>query len=60
MSLEIKKKELDLRRVETARFEMELRIAERQEEIQRLQANIKIQEEAEQKLKKEIQEMRNK
>lgn len=58
MSIEIKKKELELRRVETARFEMEIKIAERLEEIERLTQHIKVQEETEIKLKNELQKLR--
>lgn len=44
MSLERKKTEVELIRVEAAKAEMELRIAERQEEIKRVEENIKIQD----------------
>lgn len=54
MSLEKKKKEMELRRVETARMELELKIEERMDEIHRLQEHIKIQLEKEQQLKEEI------
>lgn len=43
MSLDKKKKELELARVRLARQEMELKIEERQEEIGRLKDFIKIQ-----------------
>lgn len=54
MSLEIKKKQLELQRVMTARMEMELKIDERMEEIERLKANIEIQNKREQEIKEEI------
>ena len=41
--LEIKKLQVELMRVQSAKSDMELRIMERQEEIQRLEDNIKIQ-----------------
>ena len=44
MSLERKKMELELRKVETAKMEMEVRIYEREEDIKRLQDNILIQD----------------
>lgn len=43
MSLDKKKRELELARVQLARREMEFRIEERMEEIKRLEENIKIQ-----------------
>ena len=54
MSLERKKKEMELRRVETARMELELKIDERLEEIERLRDHIKIQLEKEDQIKKEL------
>lgn len=54
MSLEIKKKQLELQRVMTARMEMELKIEERMEEIERLKANIEIQNKREAEIKEEI------
>lgn len=55
MSLERKKKEMELRRVETARMELELKIEERLEEIQRLKDHIRIQLDKEEQIKKELQ-----
>jgi peptidoglycan hydrolase CwlO-like protein len=52
--LDIKRKELELGRVEQARKELEFKIEERLEEIERLQAHIKIQLEKEEQLKQEI------
>lgn len=57
MSLEKKKKEMELRRVETARMELELKIEERMDEIKRLQEHVQIQLEKEQQLKIEIQKI---
>ncbi len=53
-NLEKMKKEMELRRVETARMELELKIAEREDEIQRLKEHIKIQLEKEQQLKQDL------
>lgn len=41
--LELKKIQVELKRVDAAKEEMELRVQERMEEIQRLEDNIKIQ-----------------
>ena len=54
MNLEILKKELELRKVETARYELEFRAAERLEEIERITLNIEIQSKKEEELKKEL------
>lgn len=54
MSLELKKKEMELRRVENARMELELKIDERLEEIERLREHIKIQLEKEEQIKKDL------
>jgi hypothetical protein len=43
-ALELKKLQAELKRVDAAKEEMEVRVLERQEEIQRLQDNIKLQE----------------
>jgi len=56
-SIEKKKKQLELGRVSLAKQEMELRIDERTEEIERLKANIKIQEEAMERLTNELGNM---
>ncbi len=58
MSLEQKRKEIELMRVRTARGEMELRIAERMEEITRLEESIKIQNQAEIKLIEELKKIK--
>lgn len=54
MNLELKRKEVELMRVQMAKSEMELRIQERQDEVQRLQENIKIQVAAEERLLAEL------
>jgi hypothetical protein len=55
MSLDIKRKQLELRRVENARMDLELKIAERQDEIARLESLVLVQQETEDRLKKELQ-----
>jgi len=55
MSLDMKRKQLELRRVETARMDLELKIAERQDEIARLSSLVLVQQETEDRLKKEIE-----
>lgn len=57
MSLEKKKKVVELHRVQGARMDMELKIEERQEEIKRLQDNIKIQIQREKELEEEIKSL---
>ena len=58
MSLDLKRKEVELMRVRMAHQEMELRIAERMEEVERLNANIKIQLQSESKLLEEIAKLK--
>lgn len=60
MSLELKKKEMELKRVLMAKDEFELRIAERMDEIERLQSQMIQQDEAAEKIKKEIELIKNK
>lgn len=57
MSLELKRRQLELMRVEMARRELEFKVEERNEEIKRIQDNIKIQIEKEAELKKEIENL---
>jgi hypothetical protein len=57
MSIEKKKKQLELGKVTIARDEMEIRIEERKEEITRLKKNIVAQEERMEQLKAELAEM---
>lgn len=54
MSIELKRKKLELSRVELARQEIELKIEERMEEVRRLEAMIEIQTNKETELKAEI------
>lgn len=56
MSRDKKRKQLELSRVKLAREEMELKIEERLEEIERLKNNIQIQINKEKDLEKEIRE----
>ncbi len=55
MSLEQKKKQLELERVKLSKRELEFKIEERLEEIERLKAHVKVQDEAIAKLEKETQ-----
>lgn len=55
--LELKKTQVELMRVETARAEMEYKIEERLEDIKRLEDNIKIQKEKEIELIQRLKEM---
>lgn len=57
MSLEKKKKQLELSRVRLAREEMELKIQERMEEIERLEGFIKVQHDKEVELEQELQKL---
>jgi len=59
-TIEIKRKKLELSRVELARQEQEFKIEERMEEIGRLQSTINIQKNKEQELKSEIADLINK
>jgi len=54
MSLERKKKELALKKIETAIMELEVKIEERACDIVRMQEHIKLQEEQKQRILKEI------
>lgn len=55
--LDIKRKELELGRVEQARKELEFKIEERMEEIERLKSHINVQLEKEQQLKEELKSL---
>ncbi len=55
--LEIKKLRVDMKRVEAAREEMELKIEEKLLEIERLKQNITIQQTREAELAKKIEEL---
>lgn len=54
MTLDDKRKKLELMRVQTARYELEFKIEEKLEEIERLKEHIKIQIEREKQLTNEI------
>lgn len=56
--LEIKRKELELMRVNTAKFELELKIEEMLKDIERLKSAILIQNETELKLKQELETLK--
>lgn len=56
MSLELKKKKLEYQRVKLAKDELEFKIEERLEEIDRLKSHILIQKQTLDKLQKEIGE----
>ena len=53
-NLEIKRKKLDLARIQMARQEMEFKIEERLEEIERLKLNIEVQSKRETELEQEL------
>lgn len=55
--LEIKRKKVELLKVSSAKAELELRIHERMEEVERLQEHIKISEAKEVELAQLIQDM---
>ena len=55
--LDIKRKKVELLKVSSAKAELELRIHERTEEIERLQEHIKVSEAKEMSLAQEIQDM---
>lgn len=60
MSIELKRKKLELSRVELARQEQELKIEEKMEEVKRLESMIEIQTNKENELKAEITALINK
>lgn len=53
-SLEQKRRELDLKRVQMAMFELQFKIDERLEEIERLKENLKISAAKEAEIKQEL------
>ena len=55
-NLELKRKQLELNRVRVAREELELKIEERMEEIERLKGHIEIQLQKESDLEKELKQ----
>lgn len=56
--LELKKKEVELMKVTCAKAEMEMKIFEFEENIQRLKDNIKVQEDKMSSLEQEINELK--
>jgi len=60
MTLELKKKQLELMKVECGKQEMLLRVFESQENIERLNQNIEIQDKRISELKEEIKKLSNK
>ena len=56
MTLDQKRKKLELMRVQTARHELEFRVEERLEDIKRLEEHIKIQVDKETQLMSELAE----
>lgn len=59
-SLELKKLEVELKRVDAARAELELRKEEFLDQIMRLEAHIEVQKKREEELKVQIKEMKEK
>ena len=57
MSLEKRRKALELLRVRTAKAELAFKVEEKMDEIKRIEAHIKVQEEAELRIEKELQEL---
>lgn len=57
-SLDLKRKEVELLRVQVAKQELELRIEERLDEIQRIKEHIDVSNKTENKLKEEIQTLK--
>ncbi len=60
MTLEMKRKKVELLRVSAAKADLELRIHERLEEIERLKEHIVKSEETEAKINQEIKELESK
>lgn len=58
MSLELKKLKVELLRVGAAKAELELRIEERLDEVERVKEHIKTQEAKEAELKQKIESMK--
>lgn len=57
MSLELKKIQVELMRVKTARMELEYKIEERLDEIKRMQDHIRIQNEKENELTEKLKNL---
>jgi hypothetical protein len=58
MTLDLKKKKLELMRVQVAKCDLEYKIEERLDEIERLKSHVKIQEETEIRLTNELKQMK--
>ena len=58
MSLEEKRKELQLKKIDTAIAELEYKIEERLEDIKRIEDHILLQKEQEEKTKLELKELK--
>lgn len=58
MSLELKKKEMEIKRVVLAKEEMQLRIEERLDEIERIKQQMVIQDQAVERITKEIETLK--
>lgn len=56
--LDLKRKELELQRVTTAQMDLELKIEERLDEIERMKEHVEIQKAAAEKLKEEIKTLK--
>jgi len=54
MSIDRKRKELELKRVELAKEELEFKVAEREEDILRIMEHIRIQDEKIKQLREEL------
>lgn len=54
MTLELKKKQAELMRVKAARMELEVKIEERLEEIERLKQHVEIQIKKEQEIEQDL------
>lgn len=57
--LDVKRKEVELKKVEASRFELEIKIMEREEEIQRVKDHLKIQDQKIDDIKKEIEALKS-
>ena len=57
MNLELEKKKLELKKVETSKAEFEYKILERLQDIERLKDNVANQDKAAHKIREEIKQM---
>jgi hypothetical protein len=58
MSLDIKRKQLELARVQMAKNELEFKVEEKMEEVDRIKGLIELQSQKESELKEEIQRLK--